>query len=80
MNAKDQLGQLCREAYHKGSPLSIEEIVAQADNLYQVEIAELTAKIAEIKNMLYGQNLQVANWHLNGELEPLDNFFEENGW
>lgn len=26
----------------------------------------------------HGQNLQVANWHLNGDLEPWDNFFEEN--
>lgn len=25
---------------------------------------------------LYGQNLQIANWHLNGELEPLDNFID----
>jgi len=28
---------------------------------------------------LYGQNLQVLNWHLNGEAEPLDNFFDETG-
>ena len=25
---------------------------------------------------LYGQGLEVANWHLNGELEPFDNFYE----
>ena len=25
---------------------------------------------------LYGQDLQVVNWHLNGELESFDNFFE----
>jgi hypothetical protein len=80
MSTKEQLGQLCREAYHKGSPLSIEEIVALADKLYQAEIAKYSAKLSEIKETLYGQNLQVANWHQNGELEPLDNFFEENGW
>lgn len=25
---------------------------------------------------LYGQGLEVANWHQNGELEPFDNFYE----
>lgn len=80
MSTKEQLGHLCREAYHKGSPLSIEEIVALADKLYQAEIAKHSAKLSEIKETLYGQNLQVANWHQNGELEPLDNFFEEYGW
>ena len=23
---------------------------------------------------LYGENLQIANWHMNGQLEPLNNF------
>lgn len=27
-------------------------------------------------NSLYGEGLRVANWHLNGDLEPFDNFFE----
>ena len=26
----------------------------------------------------WGQNLQVANWHQNGALEPLDNFIDDN--
>ena len=25
---------------------------------------------------LYGTGLEVANWHMNGELEPLDNFID----
>lgn len=25
---------------------------------------------------LYGQGLEIANWHQNGELEPFDNFYE----
>lgn len=28
----------------------------------------------------YGQGLEVANWHQNGDLEPLDSFFEENNF
>ena len=27
-------------------------------------------------NGLYGEGLAVANWHENGELEPLDNFID----
>ena len=36
--------------------------------------------VNEIKDSLYGQDLQVANWHKNGEMEPLDSWFENNDW
>jgi len=36
--------------------------------------------VAEIWETFYGQNMQVANWHQNGELEPMDTFFESNDW
>ena len=26
---------------------------------------------------LYGEGLEVANWHQNGDFEPFDNFYEE---
>jgi len=41
---------------------------------------ELQSTIADIRSTLYGHGLTVSGWHLNGELEPIDNFFEENGW
>ena len=25
---------------------------------------------------MYGQGLEIANWHMNGDLEPFDNFYE----
>ena len=25
---------------------------------------------------LYGQGLEISNWHMNGSLEPFDNFYE----
>jgi len=25
---------------------------------------------------LYGQGLEIANWHMNGDTEPFDNFYE----
>lgn len=42
--------------------------------------AEIERKFKEIIETFYGQNLYVANWHLNGDLESMDNFFEENDW
>jgi hypothetical protein len=27
-------------------------------------------------SQLYGQGLEIANWHQNGDLEPFDNFFD----
>jgi hypothetical protein len=44
-----------------------------------VENAALKKAVTEF-NELYGQGMNVANWHLNGDLEPLDNFFDENDW
>lgn len=28
----------------------------------------------------YGEGLEVANWHRNGDLEPLDHFFDDNNF
>ena len=39
------------------------------------KIVELL-KFKEYFDSLYGQGLAIANWHLNGELEPFDNFYE----
>jgi len=37
--------------------------------------------LAEIGKELYGKGLLVSGWHLNGDLEPLDSWFEDNeGW
>lgn len=33
-------------------------------------------KFVEYFDDLYGQGLEVANWHMNGALEPFDNFYE----
>lgn len=44
------------------------------------ESVGLKGIVSEINNELYGQGFQVAGWHLNGALEPLDNWFTDNGW
>lgn len=49
--------------------------VSQSDIALTREITALRA----FKNYfdgLYGKGLEVANFHLNGELEPFDNFYE----
>lgn len=42
--------------------------------------ANIERKFREVIDTLYGQNLYISGWHMNGELEALDNFFEENDW
>lgn len=42
--------------------------------------AEAERIVKEMREAFYGQNLEVANWHQNGDLEPIDKFFEENDW
>lgn len=40
------------------------------------ELEKLVA-FKEYFDALYGQGLQIANWHMNGDLEPFDSFYEE---
>jgi hypothetical protein len=40
----------------------------------------LSAVIQEIGTELYGHGFQVLGWHLNGDTEPLDSWFEDNHW
>lgn len=42
---------------------------------------KLQKVLTEIRTELYGQGFRVLGWHLNGDEEPLDSWFEENeGW
>lgn len=42
-----------------------------------VRLAERAFAFMDYFADLYGQNLGIANWHLNGTLEPFDRFYEE---
>lgn len=57
---------LVEDSYYDG-------IVEDVQKLQQ-EIERLKA-FHEYFRELYGQGLEVANWHLNGDLEPFDDFF-----
>lgn len=46
----------------------------------EAENKKLKNTLFEIQDTLYGQGMQVTNWHLNGDLQDLDYFFDENNW
>lgn len=54
-------------------------LTAERDQLV-VALSKANKKLNEIKDSLYGQNLMVSGWHLNGDLEPIDSWFESNDW
>jgi len=40
----------------------------------------LSSIVTDIWDQLYGEGFMVAGWHLNGDLEPLDSWFDQNEW
>lgn len=56
-----------------------EAVVAELEQV-STENAQLKQVISDIHSELYGQGFQVAGWHLNGDLEALDTWFEDNDW
>ena|SRR6185437_15316013 len=56
--------------------IEIKALQESIKNQIEKEVAPYEAFYVYFKE-LYGQGLQVANWHQNGELEPFDSFFEE---
>ena len=69
--ATDLCGPLCDGVYsqrHKIDSLT-EQLVASQRILF------------EIRNTLSAKDSRVLGWHLNGNTEPLDSWFEDNaGW
>ena len=61
---------------------TIDESIPSADELYR-RIAELEKELKGLREFkeyfddLYGTGLEIAGWHLNGELESFDSFYEE---
>ena len=50
---------------------------------YQKLVAEnaaLRVAMDGVNSELYGKGLEVLGWHLNGDTEPLDSWFEDNEW
>lgn len=54
------------------------EQLLEVDRLYSEkcrEVAELK-RFKDFFHALYGEGLEIANWHLNGDTEPFDNFYD----
>ena len=50
---------------------------------YQKLVAEnvaLRVAMDGVNSELYGKGFEVLGWHLNGDTEPLDSWFEDNDW
>lgn len=62
----------------------VEAIATQESVSKQIENVVAPYKaFYEYFRELYGQGLEVANWHMNDEMEPFDDFFEaaeRDGW
>lgn len=63
----------------RSADITMQNLEAKCEKL-AAENAGLKGVVSEINNELYGQGFQVSGWHLNGALEPLDNWFTDNGW
>jgi len=46
----------------------------------RAECNEANRRLTEITEELYGQGFDIVGWHLNGEVEPLDSWFDDNEW
>lgn len=70
----------------KPLPMSYEALKAERDamadrvNAMAVENAALKVAVDGFNQELYGKGFEVLGWHLNGDTEPLDNWFGENDW
>jgi len=49
-------------------------------NKLAAHVERLREVICNISDDLYEKGFDVLNWHLNGDAEPLDSWFEENDW
>lgn len=64
------------ESARVGQDKANAQLIAEAPAMLEaLKVAE--AELAALWSF-YGQDLRVQGWHLNGDAEPLDRFFEEN--
>lgn len=60
---------------------------ADANQLPLVSLDKLTARLAEanrrlseIRDELCGNGFEISGWHNNGDMEPIDTWWEDNDW
>ncbi|MBU9831252.1 hypothetical protein J1779_15045 [Rahnella sp. FC061912-K] len=75
----DKSSAIIEPIISKFTELSIEHLIAQRDALV-AENAALRVAVDGVNSELYGKGFEVLGWHLNGDTEPLDTWFEDNDW
>lgn len=57
-------------------------VIKQAEQIKMLMwlVDSANQKLGSVRDALYGQNLSISGWHLNGQLEPVDNWFDSNDW
>lgn len=61
---------------HRCDTARIEEGVLNLPFAYDVDKVIEAINFKQYFDELYGDGLEIANWHLNGDLEPFDTFYE----
>ena len=59
-----------------GEDMANAQLIATAPELLEALI-RLKKMYQDLESTLYGKNMTVNNWHLNGDVEHIDNFFED---
>lgn len=60
----------CRSALMRDAKTAIAKTASSSNELRRFK------RFKEYFDDLYGEGLEVANWHLNGDTEPFDNFYD----
>jgi hypothetical protein len=73
LNPETSIAKLAEYEYYGGfnGKAAVDKAISDAR-----QIACVSIKFQMYFDTLYGQGLEIANWHLNGETEPFDNFYE----
>ena len=62
--------------YSLGGVQKITDKTEYGDGRFAITIFDRRIFVTSCFDELYGKGLDVENWHLNGELEPFDNFYD----
>lgn len=70
------------EAMRKALSLAESECKALYQHNFNLSLRnkQLEEKLADVWDVLYGKGFEVVGFHLNGDLEPMDSFFDNNDW
>lgn len=66
------------ESFKGKTSEQIKEDFEKATGIRELELK--AEKFDQIVNCLHGDNLCLSGWHLNSDLQSVDELFEEKGW